>query len=317
VSSSRRILMYVFWLKDHVARLLSNVAVQILGMDIAGTVVAVGAKVTTYKAGDRVAAIAPGAITGNQAGAGFQLYTIVPEGFAARIPDNLPFTNAVVLPLALATAASGLFELQYLGIDVPAVTPSTTMVNQNKAILVWGGSSSVGSCAIQLCTATGLTVFATASSKNFEYVKNLGASHVFDYKDPDVVTKLVQATHGKTIVGVYDSISSNATILACAQFLQAFGGGKVYGTVSDAGALELPEGVKRVSGSPPHSAVDGGPAVWHRVWADFIRKGLENGRLRAKPEPIVLEGGLQRLQEGIDMCREGVSAQKVVIELVK
>jgi NADPH:quinone reductase-like Zn-dependent oxidoreductase len=260
-----------------------------------------------------VAALAPGTIDGNLASAAFQLYTVVPARVAARIPDDMHFTSAVVLPLALTTASWGLFEPSFLGIEAPST--STPAQKSDRLVLVWGGSSSVGSCAIQLAAAAGLTVFATASTKNFDYVKTLGASQVFDYSHPDVVADMVAAAQGKEIVGAYDAIASDATTMACAGFLQAFGGGKILCTGPNHSGLLMPEGVQRLNGPPPRSGTDGGATVWQRVWADFMGDGLANGKLKVKPEPVVVGVGLEKLQEGIDMCKRGVSARKIVVEL--
>jgi len=284
-------------------------------VDIAGTIVEVGSEITIFKKGDRVAALAPGTIDGNPESAAFQLYTVAPETVVARIPDDMPFPNAVVLPLALTTASWALFEPVFLGIDAPSTSSLAPAEYRKKVLLVWGGSSSVGSCAIQLASAAGLSIFATASSENFDYVKELGASQVFDYNDPEVVTNMIEAARGKKVVGAYDPIASDATTMACAKFLEAFGGGKILTTLPDSSGLVLPEGVERLSGPPPRYAEDGGPTVWQIVWADFMRNGLGNGKLRAKPEPLVLGSGLEKLQEGINMCRKGVSARKIVVEL--
>ena len=288
---------------------------QILGIDIAGTVCEVGSDVTTFQKGDRVAAIATGTIEGNKEKAGFQLYTVVPAGITSHIPDNMPFTTAVVLPLALTTASWGLFEPCFLGIDVPSASVPAPAANAEKVVLIWGGSSSVGSCAIQLAAAAGLTIFTTASAKNFDYVRDLGATQAFDYNDEDVVAKMVEAVQTKKVVGAFDAIASATTTMASAEFLKAFGGGKLLCVAPDYSGLVMPEGVERLAGPPPRSSPDGGPTVWQRVWVDFMGEGLASGKLRAKPEPLVLGTGLERLQEGVDMCRKGVSAQKLVVEL--
>jgi NADPH:quinone reductase-like Zn-dependent oxidoreductase len=289
--------------------------VQILGADIAGIIVEVGPDVTAFKKGDRVAALAMGTIDDKNASAGFQLYTVVHQRATARIPNEMPFTTAVVLPLALTTASWALIEPIFLGIDIPSTSTVAPAENSEKLLLIWGGSSSIGSCAIQLAAAAGLTILATASSKNFDYVKDLGATQVFDHKDPDVVSKMIEAAQGKKVVGAYDTITSDATTTACAKFLEAFGGGKILCTTANYSGLVMPEGVIRLNGPPPRSAEDGGPTVWQRVWIDFMENGLANGKLRAKPEPFVLGVGLEKVQEGIDMSRKGVSAMKVVIEL--
>lgn len=52
-----------------------------------------------------------------------------------------------------------------------------------------------------------------------------------------------------------------------------------------------------------------------KVWAEFMGEGLETGKFRAKPDPIVLQGGLPELQGAMDLYRKGVSAAKIVVEL--
>lgn len=102
----------------------------------------------------------------------FQEYTVVPAHMASPIPSTLSFDHAAVIPLGLSTAAAGLFEKEYLAPQHPSVSPKPT----GKALLIWGGSTSVGSNAIQLAVAAGYDVITTASPKNFDYVKKLAAS---------------------------------------------------------------------------------------------------------------------------------------------
>ena len=77
------------------------------------------------------------------------------------------------------------------------MTPKPT----GKTLLVWGGSTSVGSNTIQLAVAAGYEVITTASPKNFDYVKKLGASQAFDYRSKTVVGDLIHAFKDKTIAG--------------------------------------------------------------------------------------------------------------------
>jgi hypothetical protein len=53
------------------------------------------------------------------------------------------------------------------------------------------------------------------------------------------------------------------------------------------------------------------------VWRQYIPQALATGKFQAKPDPMILEGGLERVQDGIDILRKGVSAKKVVIEITK
>lgn len=51
------------------------------------------------------------------------------------------------------------------------------------------------------------------------------------------------------------------------------------------------------------------------VWRDFVPKALQSGQLRAKPDPIVIEGGLEKMQESMNRQKQGVSAAKIVVRV--
>lgn len=169
--------------------------------------------------------------TGNPANGGFQLYTIAHACQTVRIPSFLSFEKGAVLPLSISTAAIGLYLPEYLGLSpLPSLTAQTSDSSSSeikKTLLVWGGSSSVGSTTIQLATASGLRVVTTASRANFDYVRSLGAAAVFDYRSPTVVEDLVNEIKGpaRELVGVYDAIGEAETSVAhLARVLDALGG---------------------------------------------------------------------------------------------
>jgi NADPH:quinone reductase-like Zn-dependent oxidoreductase len=102
--------------------------------------------------------------------------------------------------LALSTAAHGLYQKDMLNLPLPTNDPKSI----GKALVVWGGSSAVGAATIQLAKASGLEVIATASPRNFDMVKGLGASAVFDYSSASIVDDIVARLKDKNVAGAYD-----------------------------------------------------------------------------------------------------------------
>ncbi|KAF2812633.1 zinc-binding oxidoreductase CipB [Mytilinidion resinicola] len=288
----------------------------ILGFEIAGEVVDVGEGVTRFKKGDRVVGLAIAPRTQNLAHAGYQLFTIVSEVAAAHIPEGIPYANAVVLPIGLATAAAGLYEPNYLAQPAPGKSTSNASSGK-KSILIWGGSSVVGISAIQLAAASGWTIVSTASPKNHELVRSLGATHVFDYSDPDVVANILKAVEGTTLIGVFDAISDPDTSVKSAEVVHASGGGKLIATTSggyERSTVLLGDVARTLVYAPTPTPGQELP-VWMGVWLEFFEEGLKDGRLKAKPEPTIIEGGLEKIQEALDLLKKGVSATKVVVQL--
>lgn len=283
----------------------------ILGTDVAGEVVELGSDVKDFKEGDRVLAHCIGLATQNPQDNAFQLYTNVPAILTSPLPPASSFTEGVVLPLAISTASAGLYQPSYLELPFPTASPKES----NKVILVWGGSSSVGSTAIQLAVASGVTVITTASKHNHSYCKNIGAAEVIDYNSSSVAEDIVKAikSSGKEFAGIYDSISLPESFKHCFEVLEKAGGSKKMATV-----LPPPEdkpqdvdakGVFAITIAMEHKAVG------HAVWNDYVPAALLNGSLKFLPEPLVVGKGLEKVQEALDLQKKGVSARKVVVEL--
>ena len=177
--------------------------------------------------------------THDHANSAFQLYSVVPSIVVAPIPDSISFAQASVLPLSLSTASAALYQKDYLALPYPTKDPKPT----GETILIWGGSSSVGSSAIQLAVASGIDVITTASKRNFEYVKALGAKHAFDHGSEGVEEEIVKTLKEGSFVGVYDTISAESTVRSCAEVTSKLGGGLVV-TVLPPPEKGLPENVK-------------------------------------------------------------------------
>jgi NADPH:quinone reductase-like Zn-dependent oxidoreductase len=152
-------------------------------------------------------------MVGGSSNGGFQNYTVAKASIVSHLPDHIPYAAGVVLPLALMTASMALYPVQRLGLSLPSCPSTQEAQSRNKTLLVWGGSSSAGSAAVQLAVASGVNVVATTSHKNHELVKSLGATAVLDYNDPDITVNLVEAITaiGAELVGALDSIASEKT----------------------------------------------------------------------------------------------------------
>jgi len=126
----------------------------VLGRDVAGDVVELGRDVTRFKVGDRVLGHAVGCekTRNTPAESAFQHYTLLLDHLASEIPDTLAYEKAAVLPLGISTAACGLFQSDHLALQHPTADAQPT----GQTLLVWGGSTSVGSNAIQLAVAAGI-----------------------------------------------------------------------------------------------------------------------------------------------------------------
>ncbi|KAI3393809.1 hypothetical protein diail_3585 [Diaporthe ilicicola] len=305
----------------------------ILGSDVAGEVVRVGAGVRHLKQGDRVIGHALSLSSGSAAHGGFQLYPKLRAATVARIPDGTPFEHAAVLPLSVSTAAAGLYLSDTLGLQLPKVPSSSSSSSsissssisgelrvlpgtaEKETVLLWGGSSSVGSSVVQLAVASGYGVVATASPANYDYVKSLGASLVLDYHNPDIVAILagLLRASGTRLAGAYDAIGADATVRATAAVVGALGGGKV----ASVGAAPEDVGDRNVEVVRIGAAnlVSREPEVARAIWGEYVPAALEAGTLVPRPRELIVGRGLYFVQRGLDTNKAGVSAAKVVITL--
>ena len=120
------------------------------------------------------------------------------------IPESWSFEEAAQLGVAPFTAMQCLHET----LELPS--PFDTQRGPQRSILIWGGASSVGQYAIQFAKLGGFRVITTASPKNFDLVKGLGADEVFDYRDERVVEDIRAAT-GNALDIAFDTISEGTT----------------------------------------------------------------------------------------------------------
>jgi len=154
-------------------------ASDIMGLECSGTIVAVGEKVTQWSEGDRVCALL--------AGGGYAEFCAVDEGSLLRVPDNLTLLKAAALPEAMMTVYANIFM--------------RCAFQKGESVLIHGGTSGIGSMAIQMVKAAGASeVWTTAgSAEKCKAAETLGATRAIHYKDEDF-EEVVKAGGGADII---------------------------------------------------------------------------------------------------------------------
>jgi NADPH2:quinone reductase len=151
------------------------------GLEVAGLVAAVGDGVTKHKVGDKVMSLV--------AGGGYAQYALAPEAQAMAIPDALTMIEAGATPETLMTVWHNVFERGAL--------------QSGETLLIHGGSSGIGTMAIQLAKAFGATVIVTVGSQEkADACTKLGADRAINYKTEDFVAEVKAATggHGADVI---------------------------------------------------------------------------------------------------------------------
>ncbi|MFN3363974.1 MAG: NAD(P)H-quinone oxidoreductase, partial [Allorhizobium sp.] len=162
-------------------------ASPILGLEIAGEIVSLGAGVTDFQLGDRICALANGG--------GHAEYCAVPASQAMPFPKGYDAVKAAALPETFFTVWANLFQMAGL--------------TEGETVLIHGGSSGIGTTAIQLAKAFGATVYTTAgSAEKCAACMDLGAARAINYKAEDFVEIVKEETQGKGVDVVLDMIGA-------------------------------------------------------------------------------------------------------------
>jgi NADPH2:quinone reductase len=163
-------------------------ASDIPGLEIAGEVVALGAGAAKFKVGDKVMALVPGG--------GYAEFCTAHESHALPVPASLTLNEAAGVPETFFTVWHNVFERGAL--------------KAGETLLVHGGSSGIGTTAIQLAKAFGAKVIVTAGSKEkCDACLKLGADHAIDYKTQDFVAETKAATGGTGANVILDMVGGD------------------------------------------------------------------------------------------------------------
>lgn len=286
-----------------------------VGCDYSGTVVQAGPNVKqTWQPGDRIAGVTHGCNKCDLAEGAFAEYALVREGVQMKVPAALSSAEAATVGVGVLTTGHCLY--QELSLPWPGSVPA------NCWVLIYGGSTSTGSIAIQFAALSGARVVTTASAKNADFVKSLGAEEAFDYRDPECARKIREFTDDG-LHFVVDCYGGDPATAICAESVSSRGGQ----IVSIIAGEEYPrqEDVRRTlvlaykamgrewdlfgRYLATHEDYEFASMVWR-----LAGKLFAEGKIKVHP-PRVGEG-FEGVIEGLDEMRKGlVSATKLVYKI--
>ncbi|RCK62893.1 hypothetical protein Cantr_09087 [Candida viswanathii] len=299
---------------------------DVIGSDVSGTIEEVGSKVTNFKKGDVVSSFVMGNVSPDSGAfaeyvVGYPGGTIKynhgldkPANVEASVIDS--YEGAASITLGLCTVAQSFSHYLKLG----------KRAQPGDSILIWGGATATGVLAIQVAKLVyNLNVIATASPRNHEYLKELGADYVIDYNDADVVNKikaigkvkfaLDTVSDAKTYQTVYDATEGTPEVYLdnllnlTADSIKT--DPKREGTVKFGQTLAYLSVIKEkdLFGTTLYQTpelLEEYNEWWNNVVPTIINK-LKHTKLRIVP------GGLSAADEALKLSRDSkVSAEKIV-----
>jgi putative PIG3 family NAD(P)H quinone oxidoreductase len=159
-----------------------------LGLEVAGEIVALGPGVSAFSLGDKVCALL--------GGGGYAEFAAVSEKCALPLPKGVRLVEAAALPEVYFTVWTNLID--------------TARLKPGESVLIHGGSSGIGTAAIQLCAARGHQVFTTAgSAEKCAAIQKLGAHRAINYRDEDFVDVVKKETGGKGVDVILDMVGGD------------------------------------------------------------------------------------------------------------
>ncbi|KAM0350628.1 hypothetical protein ACHAPU_003114 [Fusarium lateritium] len=282
----------------------------ILGSSFAGIVEKVGDQVTAFQVGDKVVGIKTAGASDSKYSA-YQEYSISPEITTTKVSDDETLDLAVRLVGNLPTIVSIFNYTLKLERPVPGEEPKS----QGKRVLIYGGTSSIGSLAVQYLTQAGYEVVTTFSPKHKDFVSKLGASKIIDHtQESESLIKDLAAAGPYDIV--LDTISTGDTAKLNGEVVAAHGGDSVYALQPSFGPETLPAGITRkFEGWSLVLGKEENAELLEWTFKIYFHQALINNKLISVPARKI-PGGLDGLNDGLDLLfYKGVSSEKVVVDL--
>ncbi|KAK6063792.1 zinc-binding oxidoreductase [Seiridium cupressi] len=299
-------------------RVLLNEFPAIAGCDAAGEIVAVGPEVSGFTKGERV--FFQG-ILGKKDYSTFQQYCKMPAALVAKTPKSISDEQASGMASAAACIVGFYDKASGHGL-IPPWQDGGAEAGKDKAIVILGGSSSVGQYAIQLARMSGFSrIITNSSAAHKEHLKALGADIVLNRSTQLDPVEFVSAIGALPLAFVFDSISIKETLLLSINIIQAT---KTINTCVYAVQMS-PEGeVARQYEQEPKTSIKFVVGSASRPELQYLSEpwiknlGGEDGYLAKglfKPNrPVVVPGGLPAIEIALKKNKDGVSGEKVVIK---
>jgi NADPH:quinone reductase-like Zn-dependent oxidoreductase len=259
----------------------------VLGLDLAGVVVAVGHGVSGVAVGDAVAAMADlngdGGWVATDASGGEGGYAVARQFLTARMPPSLSFCDAAALPMCFLSAFAGLYRT----------------VQAGDTVYIPGGGGGVGHLAVQMAAralGAGLVISSGSTPQSIALARQSGAHHVFNYKRDDVAAEIAKLTSGRGVDLVFDATYSEQGFVETAQTVRRGGSWIVLG-MGPGKTTRLVE---------THSPVDA-------ILAERGAKHVNVNLLRYFSEPATLDSEAQAfVQRGMALAMEWATQGLVV-----
>jgi NADPH:quinone reductase len=269
----------------------------ILGIDLAGTVEAVGADVSAFREGDNVYGMAGGVggLQGSQAE-----FCAVDARLLALKPANLTMRQAAAMPLAFITAWEGLVD--------------RAGIRAGDRVLVHGGAGGVGHIGVQICRAFDAKTYATGSAKSMAFIGELGATAI-DYRETTVDVYVAKYTDGDGFDIVYDTVGG-ATLDSSFTAVKRFG--HVVSALGWGTHLLAPLSFRAASYSGVFTLLPmltGEGRAHHGEILGKATELVEAGKVKPRVDPRRFS--LSAIGEAYSALTDGSAAGKIVVDIAE
>ncbi|KAJ6447548.1 hypothetical protein C8R47DRAFT_1172669 [Mycena vitilis] len=288
----------------------------ILGFNAAGTVAEVGSGVSTLTVGDRVTGFSVfGAGRKGGPKGTMQQFVLLPSFQCSKVPQSLALDAAATIPDNFITAFYTIFDQLALPIPTSFLAATPPPIHETP-ILVYGAGATAGQYAVQLLRAAGYNnISATASPAHHEYLRSLGATHVFDYRSPTLAAEVAKAGTLARIAEVLRPTGTVAVLLPIKQGDKvAVGDAPMYWEIPTDRNPFAPETTFKYVRTFLYGQNE---FLRDNLMPRILPELLEQGLIKPNRVRLLDQGTFkERVAEGLDLLRNNsVSGEKIIVKV--